>query len=210
MDYWNDIYWKNNLNKNKLENLDFLKDIWIDKYSDVINQIPKGKCLDLGCGIGQYTKYFKDIGFDVISCDISEEALKTLKSNIPEVHIEKLDMTKNFPFPDKSFDLIVANLSIHYFDYETTKKLLNEIKRVLKKGGYFVGSVNSDKTYKFLIEPKKIEDNYYKEMDRFVRLWNKEQFDDFFKKFNKIVLEEVTTTRWNKIKIMWEFIYKID
>ena len=170
MDYWNDIYWKNNLNKNKLENLDFLKDIWIDKYSDVINQIPKGKCLDLGCGIGQYTKYFKD----------------------------------------ESFDLIVANLSIHYFDYETTKKLLNEIKRVLKKGGYFVGSVNSDKTYKFLIEPKKIEDNYYKEMDRFVRLWNKEQFDDFFKKFNKIVLEEVTTTRWNKIKIMWEFIYKID
>jgi hypothetical protein len=37
MDYWNDIYWKNNLNKNKLENLDFLKDIWIDKYSDIIN-----------------------------------------------------------------------------------------------------------------------------------------------------------------------------
>lgn len=88
------------------------------------------------------------------------------------------------------------------------KKLLNEIKRVLKKGGYFIGSVNSTKTYNLLIEPKNIEDNYYKEMDRYVRLWNKEQFDDFFKDFENILLEEVTTTRWNKIKIMWEFIYK--
>lgn len=104
--------------------------------------------------------------------------------------------------------MVVANLSIHYFDYETTKKLLNEIKRILKKDGYFIGSVNFTKTYNLLIEPKKIEDNYYKEMDRYVRLWNKEQFDDFFKDFEKLLLEEVTTTRWNKIKIMWEFIYK--
>lgn len=208
MNYWNDIYWKKNLDKNKLENLDFLKDIWINKYEDIINEIPKGKCLDLGCGIGQYTKYFKEKGFEVISFDISDIALETLKSNMPDAKTKKLDMAQTFPLANESFDVVVANLSIHYFDYETTKKLLNEIKRVLKKGGYFIGSVNSTKTYNLLIEPKKIEDNYYKEMDRYVRLWNKEQFDDFFKDFEKILLEEVTTTRWNKIKIMWEFIYK--
>lgn len=209
MNYWNDIYWKNNLNKNKLENLDFLKDIWVDKYSNIIDNIPKGKCLDLGCGLGQYTKYFKDKGFDVISCDISEIVLETLSNIMPDAKTKKLDMSQDFPFPDDSFDVVVANLSIHYFDYKTTKKLLREIKRVLKNDGYFIGSVNSDKTFTFLVEPQKIEENYYKELDRFVRLWNKEQFDDFFKNFKKVLLEEVTTTRWNKIKIMWEFIYKL-
>lgn len=69
MNYWNDIYWKKNLDKNKLENLDFLKDIW-----------------------WQYTKYFKEKGFEVISCDISNIALETLKNNIPDARTKKLDM----------------------------------------------------------------------------------------------------------------------
>lgn len=207
--YWNDKYWKKHLKTHEGENLDFLSDIWLEKYSDIFDKIPKNQALDLGCGLGQYTKYLIDKGFNVISADISIEVLNRLKSNIQEANIKELDMSKPLPFKDNSFDLVFANLSIHYFDSETTIKLLKEIRRILKENGYFIGSVNSSKTYKFIEDvAQEIESNYYYENGRKVRLWDKDQFDYFFKEFNLLKLEEVETTRWNKTKIMWEFIAK--
>lgn len=207
--YWNDEYWKKHLETHKGETLDFLTDIWLEKYSDIIKQIPKQNALDLGCGLGQYTKYLMDKGFNVMSADISIEVLNKLKSNIKNANIKELDMSKPLPFDNESFNLVFANLSIHYFDSKTTINLLKEIRRILKKDGYFIGSVNSSKTYKFIKDvAQQIEPNYYYENGRTVRLWDKEQFDEFFSEFNLIKLEEVETTRWNKTKIMWEFIAK--
>lgn len=207
--YWNDIYWKKHLDDHKGEDLDFLSDLWIEKYADIFDKIPRGDALDLGCGLGQYTQYLMNNGFEVTSADISEEVLGRLKSSIAGVNIKQLDMSKPLPFEDNSFDLVFANLSIHYFDKKTTVNLLKEIRRILKDGGYFIGSVNSSKTFKFIKEhAKEIEENYYYERGRMVRLWNKEQFDYFFKDFELVILEEVETTRWNRTKIMWEFIAK--
>lgn len=209
--YWNDIYWKKHLNDHQGEKLDFLSDFWIEKYADTFNNIPKGKALDLGCGLGQYTKYLMDKGYDVISSDISTEVLNKLKFNIPNANIKQLDMSKPLPFADNSFNLVFANLSIHYFDKKTTINLLKEIKRIIKNHGYFIGSVNSSKTFKFIKDSaKEIEENYYFKNGRNVRLWNKEQFDEFFKDFILEELNEVETTRWNRTKIMWEFIAKVN
>jgi len=48
-DYFkNDRYWKYHIAK-KLE-----IDMWIDDYRDYFGN--SGKCLDLGCGIGQHSK----------------------------------------------------------------------------------------------------------------------------------------------------------
>lgn len=209
-EYWNEEYWKKHLKSHEGEKLDFLDDIWINKYSETFEKIPKGKSLDLGCGLGQYTKYMMDNGFKVTSVDISEEVLNRLKENIPEANTMQLDMSQKLPFKDNEFNLVIANLSIHYFDEKTTKKLLNEIKRVLKPGGYFIGSVNSSKCIDFIKDHiEKIEDNFYHEEGRDIRLWDKPQFDTFFSEFEKIVLEEVRITRWNRPKDMWEFIYKV-
>ena len=205
--YWNNEYWKNHLETHKNEKLDFLHDNWVDKYSGIIDQIPKGNALDLGCGLGQYTKYLMDKGFNVTSADISIEVLNRLKNNIKEANVKELDMSKPLPFDSESFDLVFANLSIHYFDKETTINLLKEIKRILKNDGYFIGTVNSSKTYKFIEDiAVEIEPNYYYENGRTVRLWDKEQCDFFFKDFDLIKLEEVETARWNRVKILWEIV----
>lgn len=209
--YWNDTYWKKHLEDHKAENLDFISDLWLDKYLNIINLIPKGKALDLGCGLGQYTKYLSGKGFKVISGDISIEVLERLKQDIPNANIIELDMSEKLPFEDNTFDLVFANLSIHYFDKETTEKVLKEIKRIVKNGGYFIGSVNSVKVFELMKgEIKELEPNYYYENGRNIRLWDKEQFDYFFKAYSFKVLEEITTSRWNRIKIMWEFIAKVD
>ncbi|MCM1052763.1 MAG: class I SAM-dependent methyltransferase [Ruminococcus sp.] len=209
MNYWNDIYWKERLAKNKEEDLDFLTDMWITKYEDIIKDINIGKCLDLGCGLGQYTKYWQDLGFDCLSTDISPIALSKVQEKYPHSKTMIVDMHNDLPFKDNTFDLVFANLSIHYFNDETTKNLLKEIKRVLKPNGYFIGSVNSTKTFKFIKDNAiKIEHNYYKELDRYVRLWEEKDFSNYFKDLEKISLKEITTERWHKIKIMWEFIYQ--
>ena len=208
-EYWNDKYWNKHLSDNGEENLDFLSDLWIEKYSDIFDNIPRGVALDLGCGLGQYTQYLMDNGFDVISCDISADVLKKLSERIQNAKTLELDMSNPFPFENKTFKLVFANLSIHYFDKATTKALLSEIRRVLADDGYFVGSVNSSQTYKFIQDVAvELEPNYYEEKDRRVRLWNKEQFDEFFSEYDFDVLEEVTTTRWERTKIMWEFLAK--
>ena len=207
--YWNDTYWKKHLNDHEGEKLDFLSDFWIEKYSNTFNKIPKGKALALGCGLGQYPQYLLNKDFNVTSADISIEVLNRLKDNIPNANIIQLDMSKSLPFKDNSFNLVFANLSIHYFDKATTTNLLSEIKRILKKDGYFIGSVNSTKTIKFIKDTIKLEENYYFENGRNVRLWNQEQFDEFFKDFYLEELHEVETTRWNRTKIIWEFIAKV-
>jgi len=154
--------------------------------------------------------YLSEKGFDVVSCDISAAVLAKLKEKNPSANVLELDMSKPLPFEDNSFDLVFANLSIHYFDAETTKRLLSEIRRVLTDDGYFIGSVNSSKTFKGIQDVAvELEPNYYQEKDRYVRLWNKEQFDYFFGDFDFEILEEVTTTRWERTKIMWEFLSKV-
>ena len=114
---------------------------WINKPSlfaeTAIKYFPKsGKVLDLGAGQGQDTKFFAEQGYQVISTDISDSALELNKAKNPltlkdKITVEKLDLTSDFPFPDESFDVVYAHLSLHYFDHDTTTKIFDEIERVL-------------------------------------------------------------------------------
>ena len=204
--YWNEKYWVRHMRDDDLDNIE---DTWVDKYDEIISS-KSGKLLDLGCGVGQYSKYFADKGFSVTSADISERALAYLNEKYRNVETVRVDMTQPLPFADKSFDVVFANLSIHFFSENDTVSLINEVKRILKDDGIFVGSCNSSKAYKYIADCSTVlEDGFYREDGgRTVRLFDKEQFDRFFADWNKIALTETETVRFNKSKIMWEFIYK--
>ena len=51
-------------------------DLWLDEYKNIL-------MLDLGCGIGADTLYLLERGYNVLSCDFSVEALKSIENNIP-------------------------------------------------------------------------------------------------------------------------------
>lgn len=204
--YWNEKYWVRHM---KNDDLDHVEDLWIEEYESLI--LPhSGKLLDLGCGIGQYSEYFSGKGFEVVAGDISERALAYLSQKDPEIKTVALDMTEPLPFNDNSFDVVFANLSIHFFSEKDTEGLIAEVKRILKAGGIFVGSCNSSKAYKYIKDSSTvIEPGFYMEDGgRSVRLFDSEQFEQFFADFEKIMLEEVETTRFGKSKSMWKFIYR--
>lgn len=205
-EYWNDTYWSDNIKNNKT---DFLKDNWMEKYKNEINNLEYKVAIDLGCGIGQDTKWLLDRGFDVTSCDISDIALNKLKELVPNSKTMQVDVKEKLPFDDNSIGLINANLSIHYFNMETTIKIFNEIYRVLKPNGLFIGRMNSDKNDEYIKETtKEIEKDFYYDYGRYFRLFNKEQFDILTAGWNVIVLNENVTVRLNRRKALWEFILK--
>jgi len=61
-----------------------------------------------------------------------EVARRRLSENIALVHGD----SENMPFEDASFDIVNCSASFHH--YPNPGKVLSEVKRVLKPGGYFV------------------------------------------------------------------------
>jgi SAM-dependent methyltransferase len=96
--YWNDNYWRRHLAEP--ERMDIFEELWIGKHQELIDKLNKGHALDLGCGIGQNTAFWRERGFSVVSADLSETALAELKRRIPEADTVALDMTRPLPFPD--------------------------------------------------------------------------------------------------------------
>lgn len=124
-------------------------DLWLDEYKNILQENKDNEILDLGCGIGADTLYLLERGYNVLSCDFSVEALKSIENNIPNSKTLYLDMMKKFPIADKKYSLIIADLSLHYFNNETTIHIMKEIKRILKDGGVLLARVASVNDFNF-------------------------------------------------------------
>ena len=173
---------------------------WLDKYVDMIDNC-KTKVLDLGCGIGYDSFYLAQRGLDVIACDFSEKALARLRERVPNAETMMLDISEKLPFEDESFDLIIADLSLHYFDTQTTEKIMQEIERILAPKGHLLARVNSIHDVNHGAgEGEKIEENFY-----FVKGYNKRFFtvedaERFFSIVGRAVVKEEDMSRFNQPK----------
>lgn len=58
-------------------------------------------------------------------------------------------MVMKFSIADKKYSLIIAVLSLHYFNNETTIHIMKEIKRILKDGGVLLARVASVNDFNF-------------------------------------------------------------
>lgn len=56
--------------------------------------------LDLGCGYGFYTDYFRSIGADVIGVDGSEKMIEAARNRYPDTSFTVMDITKPLVFGD--------------------------------------------------------------------------------------------------------------
>ena len=104
-----------------------------------ISYIPKGgKVLDLGCGSGRDSLFFKEHGYDVTAADGSAEMCIQAEKNIgqPVINMtfDKLDY-------EAEFDGIWACASLLHVPSRDIKDVLIKIEKALKTGGYFYFSV---------------------------------------------------------------------
>ena len=205
VDVWNNLH-KNfaKINKPKYDG-------WLDEFEEIISNI-QTEIIDLGCGVtGNNTLYLLEKGKKVISCDFAEEALNVVK----EINGSKtllFDMLEKFPFKDNSTDLVIADLSLHYFREKDTTRIIREIKRVLKPEGYLFLRLNSTSSteYKKIIEnmEKKIEPNLFFTNNMEKRFFDKKDINRFFKDFKEICSKEENMSRWCNDKIVWKCAFR--
>ena len=108
--------------------------------------------LDLGCGLGRHSILFGKNGFNVYSFDISREAIEKTKEWAEK---EKLDFKYKvgdmlyLPYDNDSFDAILCRNVISHTDTEGMKKVVQELKRVLRKNGECYITLGSKQTWGF-------------------------------------------------------------
>lgn len=183
-------------------------DLWLDEYKNILQENKDNEILDLGCGIGADTLYLLERGYNVLSCDFSVEALKSIENNIPNSKTFYLDMMKKFPIDDKKYSLIIADLSLHYFNNETTIHIMKEIKRILKDGGVLLARVASVNDFNFGAgQGEKRENNYYFEGDYTKRFFDLEDVNKYFSIIGDVEAKETQMTRdeeeYSKPKVLY-------
>ena len=183
-------------------------DLWLDEYKNILDENKDNEILDLGCGIGADTLYLLERGYNVLSCDFSVEALKSIENNIPNSKTFYLDMMKKFPIDDKKYLLIIADLSLHYFNNETTIHIMKEIKRILKDGGVLLARVASVNDFNFGAgQGEKQENNCYFEGAYTKRFFDLEDVNKYFSIIGDVEAKESQMTRdeeeYSKPKVLY-------
>jgi len=185
-------------------------DSWLDDYSDILNKNKNTQILDLGCGIGADTLYLIERGFDVLSCDFSSEALKSVRENIPNSKTKYLNMMEVFPFNDDSYSLIIADLSLHYFDNDTTVHIMKEIKRVLKDDGVLLARVATVDDVNFGAGVgKELEKNFYFEGAYTKRFFDQDDVDKYFGIIGKVEYSHTSMVRNEEEYLKPKMLYQI-
>ncbi|HEX7368385.1 MAG TPA: class I SAM-dependent methyltransferase [Candidatus Saccharimonadales bacterium] len=104
--------------------------------------------LELGCGVGRDAEFFVSRGHTVLATDgVAVVIEQNRQSNtVPGVEFAVLDMREPWPYKAASFDVVYANLSLHYYSDEVTGQIVRAARRVVKPGGWLAFACKSDDT----------------------------------------------------------------
>ena len=97
---------------------------------------PGRRVLDLGCRDGALSLAYAG-GNEVVGVDADRDALAEAAKQGIETHWADLD--EPLPFDDASFDVVVAGELLEHL--RDPRRLVGEVRRVLRPGGTFVASV---------------------------------------------------------------------
>jgi len=119
-------------------------------YRKMLSNITIGsKVLEIGAGMGENTLCLLEGGSTVCATDISSKSVMVMEKKFGryENFSARVADMENLPFPNSSFDVVCSAGALSYGDNRIVR---NEIYRVLKSGGLFIGldSLNHNPIYK--------------------------------------------------------------
>lgn len=97
-------------------------------------QLPEGKAIDIGCGIGRNALFLANRGYSVDAIDFSEKALEIARNRTRKRNIEVnwiLNDVNKYKFPPQEYNVII----ISFFH---PQQKLPEIKNSLKEEGIII------------------------------------------------------------------------
>jgi ubiquinone/menaquinone biosynthesis C-methylase UbiE len=98
------------------------------------------KILEIGVGAGTDHLQWAKAGLECYGVDITEVAVETTRKHLNlhgfQSNLQRVD-AETLPFGDDSFDIVYSWGVIHHSEYPD--KIVNEIYRVLRPSGEFIG-----------------------------------------------------------------------
>jgi SAM-dependent methyltransferase len=120
---------------------------WVPDFLPFLQRAQAHHVLDVGCGMGGDAVSLARHGFQVTAMDYSAVALTHARAKAAAVGVgvtfHQSDMALPFPFGTESFDAVMSNVAMHMFDDPTTRRIVGEIRRVVRPSGLLLLHVNS-------------------------------------------------------------------
>jgi SAM-dependent methyltransferase len=179
-------------------------DGWLSAYEKHLQ--PGSRVLDLGCGAGTDIEALLKLGVKLTASDLSPDAVRMVKDAFGDcVDADCFDMREGMPYNQESFDAVVSDLSLHYFTWADTERIISELGRVLVKGGVIIARLHSVEN---MGEPEgeMIEENYYVAYGYSRRYFTVEDIRRLFEGWEIICLEETVAHRYSREKKVIEFV----
>ena len=162
-------------------------------YNDFLNHIPKGgQVLDLGCGSGRDSLYFKNLGYKVTAIDGCKElcdlASKYLGFEVINKRFENLNLQ------EESFDGIWACASLLHVKRCDIKNVLNNLVKGLKGNGIFYMSF------------KYGDNEFVDEKGRYFNCYDEEAFKNIIKSIDGLEILKLYKTEdvmQNRENLVW-------
>ena len=99
---------------------------------------PAARTLDLACGEGRLSRLLSQQGHRVAGLDASPTMLRFAAGHADAQPTVRADATR-LPFPDETFDLVVAYMCLH--DIDDMPRAVAEAARVLRPGGRLCAAI---------------------------------------------------------------------
>lgn len=183
-------------------------DPWLDRWlPEFTAQTDQPAVLELGCGPGWDTRTLFEAGLrDITALDIQERSRQACELLGATFH--QHDLRQPLPFADGQFDALLASLCLHYFPWRETQAAFNEVRRVLRPDGLFLGRVNSvnDVNYGAVGFPE-LERHFYQYGERTKRFCDQTDIQAIFRSgWQVLSQQELTIHRYGKPKVVWEVV----
>jgi SAM-dependent methyltransferase len=101
----------------------------------VVEQSPRGRALDVGCGTGVLAARLAAAGYAMTGIDPSAGMLEVLRERTPDVEAVEGSGTA-LPFDANAFDLVLTVATLHHIaEPGDVRRTLSEMVRVTRPGG---------------------------------------------------------------------------
>jgi SAM-dependent methyltransferase len=179
---------------------------WLDRHADLVAAVRSTPLLELGCGEGRDTLWLAAHHPCVVAVDLSTAALDACAERAPAAHRVCLDLGRTLPFRSRTFGLVVASLSLHYFESAAMHRVVAEVRRCMADDGWLVCRVNSLRDVHFGARGYPvIERHVYRVRGRVKRFFDGADLRTFFgPAFECRSRFEHTIDRYPKSKVVWE------
>jgi SAM-dependent methyltransferase len=196
---------------------------WLERWRGRLDSARR--VLDLGCGAGYDSVWLSANRLsanrlsanrlsanrpDPAACaltaaDFSFPALRLARAAAPCASFLQLDLRQGLPFAPSSFDVVVANLCLHYFPLSQTVDILAQVRACLRPGGTLLARFNSTRDANFGAEGcPPVEPNAFWVGGMYKRYFDRPALTELFADWKILALEELTVHRFGPAKVLWE------